>query len=142
MPKTLVALPQITPPPTLNSNAALLTNISRFNALNPEEKLALRVYFLATELANQATNPITTYNPTVSGATEKLVQDAQTVYGTIPTCDLETAALVIDWANAKAVFGGLSSDVDTLRQLVLHMAARSNDELNRIILYLRQEMGK
>jgi hypothetical protein len=142
MPKTLVPLPQITPPPNINSNLALLTDISRFDALNPKEMLALEVYFRAKELANDASAPITTYDPSSEGALIKLVQDSKTVFGNIPTGDLKTASLVIDWANCKAVYAALPSEVDALRALVHMLAERPNDELRRILLYLRMEIGE
>jgi hypothetical protein len=142
MSKTLVALPQIVPPPNIDSNAALLTNIARFSALNPKEKLALARYFRQKELANDSTSPITTYDPATPGGDRKLVQDAQTVFGNIPNFDLMTASLAIDWANCKAVYGALPSEVDALRALVHDSCNRSEDELRRELLYLRMEIGE
>ncbi len=76
MPKTLVALPQITPPPNINSNNALLTNIERFAALNPRERLALQVWLRAKELANDTTSPLTNYDPATASKVMALIQDA------------------------------------------------------------------
>ena len=77
----LVALPQIIPPPNIRSNQALLTNIAALNACDPKELLALARYFRQKELANDSSAPITTYDPSIAGADQKLVQDATTVFG-------------------------------------------------------------
>lgn len=144
MPKTLVSLPQITPPPNINSNAALLTNIARFAALNPKERLVLQVWLRAKELANDTTSPLTTYDPATAGAVMKLIQDANTVFGHIPLGDLPLASLAIDWANCKSVYASLSSDVDTLRagaNMGL-LSDTSNENLMRMMMYLRLEIGE
>jgi hypothetical protein len=130
---TLVALPQITPPPNRESNAALLQNIAVLSALNPKERLALAVYFRAKELANDTTNPLTNYDPAIVGDVTALVS--------IPVGDLPIVALAIDWANSKSVYAALPSDVDTLRGLLGHLARRDDDELRRILLYLRLEIA-
>lgn len=142
MPMTLVSLPQITPPPNIRSNQALLTNIQRFRCCNPKEVAALQRYFRAKELANDSSSPITTYDPAVAGADQKLVQDANTVFGYIATGDLPYAALAIDWANCKAVYAALPSDVDALRALVTGSAIRPLDDLIRENMYLRLEIGE
>ena len=144
MPKTLVSLPQITPPPNINSNASLLTDIARFEALNPKERLAMAVYFRAKELANDASSPLTNYDPDTASNRRALVQDAQTVFGNIPTGDLAIASLAIDWANSKGVYAALPSDVDALSILagIVAFRERSEDELRRILLYLRLEIGE
>ena len=141
MSMTLVALPQITPPPNRESNAALLQNIAVLSALNPKERLALAVYFRAKELANDTTNPLTNYDPAIVGDVTALVQDAKTVMGSIPVGDLPIVALAIDWANSKSVYAALPSYVDTLRGLLGHLARRDDDELRRILLYLRLEIA-
>lgn len=144
MAKTLIALPQITPPPTTYSNNALLTNISRMRALNPKERMAMQVYFRCKELANDTNAPLTNYDPDVASKRTALVQDAATVFRAIAEGDLKIAGAVIDWANARAVYGALSSDVDTLMGLsgVLGFAEFSEDELLRMMLYLRLELGE
>lgn len=144
MAKTLVSLPQITPPPTTYSNNALLTNISRMRALNPKERMAMQVYFRAKELANDSSSPLTQYDPDVASKRTALVQDSKTVFWPIAEDDLRIAAAVIDWANAKAVFASLSSDVDTIMGLpgVLGFVEFSQDELLRMMLYLRLEIGE
>ena len=150
MAKTLVSLPQITPTPNINSNAALLTDIERMAALNPKELLAVRVYCRAKELANDTDSPLTQYDPDTASCRRALVQDSQTVFGNIPAGDLNSAIgdldraeAVIDWANAKAVYASLPSDVDSLSVLtgVVDFRERSEDELRRILLYLRLEIG-
>jgi hypothetical protein len=142
--KILVSLPQITPPPKINSNAALLTDISRFLALNPKEMLAFAVYFRAKELANDASSPLTNYDPDVAADRSALVQDAKTVFGNIPARDLRAASLAIDWTNSKAVYAALPSDVDAISVLdgVKSFRERSEDELRRILMYLRLEIGE
>jgi hypothetical protein len=144
MSKTLVSLPQITPPPNINSNAALLTDIARFAALDPRERLALQVWLRAKELANDTTSPLTNYDPSSAANVMKLIQDAQTVMGNIPVGDLDIASLAIDWANCKSVFASLSSDVDTLRASANMglLSEISNERLRRIMLYLRLEIGE
>jgi hypothetical protein len=149
MSKILSPLPQITPPPNINSNAGLLTNIERFAALNPKDIIAMAVYFRAIELANDAASPLTNYDLSSTGATltshvNNLVQDAKTVFGNIPTGDLTKANLAIDWTNCKAVFATLSSDVDTLSTQAGFVAMRERpiDELIRIAQYLRLEIGE
>lgn len=144
MSKTLVSLPQITPPPTLASNAALLTNIARLAALNPKELLALSVYFRAKELANDTSAPLTNYDPDVAVKLTALQQDAKAMFGSIPTGDLHRAAVAVDWANSKAVYAALSSDVDALGALqgVATLRTLSEDELKRIAAYLRLELGQ
>jgi len=151
MAKTLVTISQITPPPTINSNAALLTDIERLAALDPKELLAVRVYCMAKELANDTSSPLTQYDPDTASCRRALVQDAQTVFGNIPAgdlnsaiYDLDRAEAAIDWANAKAVYASLPSDVDALSVLagVVAFRERSEDELRRILLYLRLELGE
>jgi hypothetical protein len=144
MSKTLVSLPQITPPPNINSNAALLTDIARFAALNPRERMALQVWLRAKELANDTTSPLTNYDPATASNVMNLIQDAQAVMGNIPVGDLDIAALAIDWANCKSVFASLSSDVDTLRASANMglLSEISQDRLRRIMLYLRLEIGE
>jgi hypothetical protein len=144
MPKTLVALPQITPPPNIYSNNALLTDIARFAALDPRERMALQVWLRAKELANDTTAPLTNYDPATAAGLMQLIQDANTVLGNIPEGDLCRASLAIDWANCKSVYGALSSDVDVLRNspnmgLLSEIAP---DNLKRIMLYLRLEIGE
>lgn len=138
----LVALPQIIPPANIRSNQPLLTNAAALRACNPKELLALSRYFRQKELANDSTNPITTYDPSVAGADDKLVQDATTVFGYIAEGDLLACAVAIDWQNCKNVFPSLSNDVDTLRQLVHGSAIRPIDDLKRELLYLRLEIGE
>lgn len=142
--KILVSLPQITPPPNINSNNALLTDIARFEVLNPKERLAFAVYFRAKELANDSSSPLTNYDPDTAANRRALVQDSQTVFGNIPTGDLAIASLAIDWANSKAVYAALPSDVDAISVLdgVKSFRERSEDELRRILLYLRMEIGE
>jgi hypothetical protein len=139
---TLVALPQITPPPTRVSNAALLTNIAALHALNPREMKALRVYVRMKEVANDASSPLTGYDPATEGAITALFQDAKAVYGSIPIGDLPYAALAVDIANCKAVYGALSYDVNTLRGLLGRLVDRTEDELDRAAAYLRLEIGE
>lgn len=142
--KILVNLPQIVPPPNINSNASLLTDIERFAALNPKEMMALQVWLRAKELANDASSPLTTYDPATALGMMKLIQDTQTVFGNIPTGDLKRASLAIDWANCKAVFASLATDVDALRASsnINLIVDKSEDELLRMMLYLRLEIGE
>lgn len=143
MSKTLVTLPQITPPATINSNAALLTNIQRLKALNPKEVLAISRYCRQKELANDTSSPITTYDPATALGNIKLTQDAKAVFGNIPTGDLMYAALAIDIANCKAVYSALPLDADSLRALVANnTAVEPEDQLRRECLYLRLEIGE
>ncbi len=144
MSKTLVALPQITPPATLASNAPLLTNISRLSALNPKELLALAVYLRAKELANDGSSPLSNYDPDTVAKRNALRQDAKAMFGSIPTGDLMRASVAIDWANCKAVYNTVSSDVDALGADagVVGFREMSEDELRRILLYLRLEIGE
>jgi hypothetical protein len=142
MPKNLSPLPQITPPPTLSSNDALLTDISAFKGLNPREALAARVYFRMKELANDASAPLTNYDPSVPGNITALFQDSKTVFGSIPVGDLPYASLAIDWANSKAVYGALPSEVDAIRALLGNLVTRTDDELQRAAMYLRLEIGE
>ena len=144
MPKTLVALPQITPPPNINSNAQLLTDIARLEALNPKERMAIAVWLRAKELANDASSPLTNYDPATTINVIRLIQDAKTVFGNIPTGDLPRASLAIDWANCTSVFGATPSEVDLLRAVanINLLVDRPEDELVRILLYLRMEIGE
>ena len=141
MAKTLVSLPQITSP-TIANRQPLETNIARLSALNPKELLALAVYCRAKELANDVTNPLTKYDPDTPAARILLKQDANTIFGSLPTGDIPRASVAIDWANSKIVYGALSSDVDTLSGLAGFVAFRewSEDDLRRILLYLRLEI--
>ena len=139
---TLIALPQITPPPTRESNAALLTNIEALKCLNPREQKALRVYCRMKELANDASSPLTNYDPAVEANRTALFQDSKAVFGNIPTGDLPLAGLAVDIANCKAVYGALSYDVNTLRGLLGQMVDKTDDELDRAAAYLRLEIGE
>lgn len=143
MPKTLVSLPQITPPPDINSNNALLNNISNFSALNPKEKMVLQVWLRAKELASDTTAPLTNYDPATASNVMNLIQDANTVFGNIPFGDLKTASLAIDWANCKEVYASLSNDVDTLRNSpnIGLLSEISEEDLLRALLYLRLEIA-
>ncbi len=141
--KVLVSTPQITPPPNINSNNAIVTNIERFAVLNPKERLALRVWLVAKELANDTTSPLTTYDPATASKVMALIQHANTFFGNVPTGDLEIAKLAIDWANCKEVFGALATDVDSLRagtNMGL-LSAASEDSLLRMYLYLKFQLG-
>jgi 4'-phosphopantetheinyl transferase EntD len=143
MSKTLIALPQITTP-TIAARLPLETDIARLSALNPRELLALAVYLRAKELANDASYPLTKYDPDTLSARILLKQDATTIFGPLPTGDLMRASVAIDWANCKAVYGAISSDVDTLGALAGVVAFRewTEDDLRRILLYLRLEIGE
>jgi 4'-phosphopantetheinyl transferase EntD len=143
MSKTLIALPQITTP-TIAARLPLETDIARLSALNPRELLALAVYLRAKELANDASYPLTKYDPDTLAARILLKQDATTIFGPLPTGDLMRASVAIDWANCKAVYGAISSDVDTLGALAGVVAFRewTEDDLRRILLYLRLEIGE
>ena len=138
----LVPMPQITPPPNIRSNQALLQNISTLRACDPKELLALARYFRQKELANDTSAPITTYDPSVPGGDQKLVQDATTVFGYIAEHDLLCASVAIDWANCTAVFPSLSNDVDVLLQGIKESMNRPIDDLKRELLYLRLEIGE
>lgn len=143
MSKTLIALPQITTP-TIAARLPLETDIARLSALNPRERLALAVYLRAKELANDASHPLTKYDPDTLAARILLKQDATTIFGPLPTSDLMLASLAIDWANCQAVYGAISSDVDTLGALagVVDFREWTGDDLRRILLYLRLEIGE
>lgn len=143
MSKTLIALPQITTP-TIAARLPLETDIARLSALNPRELLALAVYLRAKELANDASYPLTKYDPDTLAARILLKQDATTIFGPLPTGDLMRASVAIDWANCKAVYGAISSDVDTLGALAGVVAFRewTEDDLRRTLLYLRLEIGE
>lgn len=143
MSKTLIALPQITTP-TIAARLPLETDIARLSALNPRELLALAVYLRAKELANDSSSPLTKYNPDTLAARILLKQDATTIFGPLPTGDLMRASVAIDWANCQAVYGAISSDVDTLGALAGVVAFRewTEDDLRRILLYLRLEIGE
>jgi hypothetical protein len=143
MSKTLIALPQITTP-TISARLPLETDIARLSALNPRELLALAVYLRAKELANDSSSPLTKYDPDTLAARILLKQDATTIFGPLPTGDLMRASVAIDWANCKAVYGAISSDVDTLGALAGVVAFRewTEDDLRRILLYLRLEIGE
>ena len=143
MSKTLIALPQITTP-TIAARLPLETDIARLSALNPRELLALAVYLRAKELANDASHPLTKYDPDTLAARILLKQDATTIFGPLPTGDLMRASVAIDWANCQAVYGAISSDVDTLCALAGVVAFRewTEDDLRRILLYLRLEIGE
>lgn len=139
---TLIALPQITPTPTRESNAALLTNIEALKCLNPREQKALRLYVRAKELANDGSSPLTNYDPATVRNIDALFQDAKTVFGNIPSGDMPLACLAVDISNCKAVYGALSYDVNTLRGLLGQIVDRSDDELDRAAAYLRLEIGE
>ena len=148
MSKTLIALPQITTP-TIAARLPLETDIARLSALNPRELLALAVYLRAKELANDTSYPLTKYDPDTLAARILLKQDATTIFGPLPTGDLMRASVAIDWANCKAIAAlssesALSSDVDTLGALAGVVAFRewTEDDLRRILLYLRLEIGE
>ena len=143
MSKTLIALPQITTP-TIAARLPLETDIARLSALNPMELLALAVYLRAKELANDASYPLTKYDPDTLAARILLKQDATTIFGPLPTGDLMRASVAIDWANCQAVYGAISSDVDTLGALAGVVAFRewTEDDLRRILLYLRLGIGE
>jgi 4'-phosphopantetheinyl transferase EntD len=143
MSKTLIALPQITTP-TIAARLPLETDIARLSALNPRELRALAVYLRAKELANDASYPLTKYDPDTLAARILLKQDATTIFGPLPTGDMMRASVAIDWANCKAVYGAISSDVDTLGALAGVVAFRewTEDDLRRILLYLRLEIGE
>jgi hypothetical protein len=143
MSKTLIALPQITTP-TIAARLPLETDIARLSALNPRELLALAVYLRAKELANDSSSPLTKYDPDTLAARILLKQDATTIFGPLPTGDLMRASVAIDWANCKAVYGAISSDVDTLGALAGVVAFRewTEDDLRRILLHLRLEIGE
>lgn len=143
MSKTLVALPQITTPSIAN-RVPLETDIARLSALNPQELLALSVYLRAKELANDASSPITKYDPDTATNRIALKQDATTIFGPLPRGDIVRASVAIDWANCKAVYGAISSDVDVLSTLagVVGFREWSEDDLRRIALYLRLEIGE
>ena len=138
----LVSMPQIVPPANIRSNQQLLQNISTLRALDPKELLALARYFRQKELANDTTNPITTYDPSIAGADQKLVQDATAVFGYIAEHDLLCAGVAIDWQNCVNVFPSLSNDVDVLLALVHESKERPIDDLRRELLYLRLEIGE
>ena len=143
MPKTLIALPQITTP-TIAARLPLETDIARLSALNPRELLALAVYLRAKELANDSSSPLTKYDPDTLAARILLKQDATTIFGPLPTGDLMRASVAIDWANCSAVYGAIPSDVDALGALAGVVAFRewTEDDLRRILLYLRLEIGE
>ena len=143
MSKTLIALPQITTP-TIAARLPLETDIARLSALNPREVLALAVYLRAKELANDASSPLTKYDPDTLAARILLKQDATTIFGPLPTGDLMRASVAIDWANCSAVYGAIPSDVDALGALdgVVGFREWSEDDLRRILLYLRLEIGE
>jgi hypothetical protein len=143
MAKTLVALPQITTP-TIANRLPLETDISRLSALNPKELLALAVYLRAKELNNDTSSPLTKYDPDVQSKRIALKQDATTIFGPLPTGDIPRASVAIDWANCKSVYSAISSDVDVLGALAGVVAFRewSEDDLRRILLYLRLEIGE
>lgn len=142
MPKTtLLALPQIVTPATRSSNDALLSNIAAFNALNAREKLALSVYFMARQLQQNAVSPTAQYDPDVAAKVQTLVQDAEAVMGNIPTGDLDSASVAICFSNALSPFPATPTDIDTLRDLVKDLCNHSEEELRRICLYLRLEIG-
>jgi 4'-phosphopantetheinyl transferase EntD len=143
MSKTLIALPQITTP-TIAARLPLETDIARLSALNPRELLALAVYLRAKELAHDASYPLTKYDPDTLAARILLKQHATTIFGPLPTGDLMRASVAIDWANCQAVYGAISSDVDTLGALAGVVAFRewTEDDLRRILLYLRLEIGE
>ena len=143
MSKTLIALPQITTP-TIAARLPLETDIARLSALNPRELLALAVYLRAKELANDSSSHLTKYDPDTLAARILLKQDATTIFGPLPTGDLMRASVAIDWANCQAVYGAISSDVDTLCALAGVVAFRewTEDDLRRILLYLRLEIGE
>ena len=143
MSKTLIALPQITTP-TIAARLPLETDIARLSALNPRELLALAVYLRAKELAIGAPYPLTKYDPDTLAARILLKQDATTIFGPLPTGDLMRASVAIDWANCSAVYGAIPSDVDALGALAGVVAFRewTEDDLRRILLYLRLEIGE
>ena len=139
MSKTLIALPQITTP-TIAARLPLETDIARLSALNPRELLALAVYLRAKELAKE----LAKYDPDTLAARILLKQDATTIFGPLPTGDLMRASVAIDWANCSAVYGAIPSDVDALGALdgVVGFREWSEDDLRRILLYLRLEIGE
>ena len=148
--KTLAIISQVTPPATLASNATTLANVSALAALNPKDLLALQVFLRTIELANDSSSPVTTYNlgsgsnAAIVTAAQKLIQDAKTYMGQIPVGDLRRVSAAIDWNNAKAVSAGISTDVDTLRNMygMSQIVDLSEDEMVRILLYLRLEIGE
>jgi hypothetical protein len=143
-PKILTVMAQITPPPTINSNRILLSNISALGALNPKELRALAVYFRAKELAHDATDPLTNYDPATQSKVLQLIQDAKTVTGNIPTGDLMRASTVIDWFNCYTVFNTIGTDVEAIVGLtnMTYLMTLPEDTLHRIALYLRLEIGQ
>ena len=143
MSKTLIALPQIKTP-TIAARLPLETDIAGLSALNPRELLALAVYLRAKELANDGSPRLTKYDPDTLAARILLKQDATTIFGPLPTGDLMRASVAIDWANCSAVYGAIPSDVDALGALdgVVGFREWSEDDLRRILLYLRLEIGE
>ena len=143
MSKTLIALPQIKTP-TIAARLPLETDIAGLSALNPRELLALAVYLRAKELANDGSSRLTKYDPDTLSARILLKHDATTIFGPLPTGDLMRASVAIDWANCSAVYGAIPSDVDALGALagVVGFREWSEEDLRRILLYLRLEIGE
>lgn len=137
---TLTALGQFSIPVDRESNAALLTDISVFNALSQRERNAIRVYCLAKELANKSATPVTRYDPATAAGIGALAQDTETTFGPIAKDNLQSAQSAIDWANAKVVFSTLSTDLETLRGQVQTLVNFTDDELERMLLFLRLEI--
>lgn len=161
--KTLVSLVPVTVPPTLLSNANLLTNISRLQALNPVELLVLSILFKTIQLAVSTDVPsnITTYQlVSLSNATkttaqivtaaQKLIQDAKCVMGSIPVGDFERVDTALDYeAAVEAVtLKGATALVTDVDDLVNKMSQTgfnalkdlTVDELKRIKKYLALQL--
>ena len=140
---TLVTLDQITARAvTVESNAKLCADICKLRALDAREKLALAVYCRAKELANDGSSRVTGYEPDTAAYVAALVEDAKKFMGAIPAGDLMLASLAIDWNNCKSVAAGISADVDALRGKIQVLSQYSEDELRRMAIYLRLEIGE
>jgi hypothetical protein len=132
--KTLVAIAAPTIPPVRVTADNLLADVANFDCLNPIEKKALMVYVLAKQ-ANA--NGKTDYSLSTAAILDALVQDTKAYLGGIPTNDLDSAKLAIMWQNSNTAGASNSTDVDTLRGLLSNLSNRTDDELDRMLLYLR-----
>lgn len=142
--KTLTVMAQVTPPPKIDTNRQLLSNISALAALNPKELMALAIYFRCKELANDSSSPLSNYDPVTFSKVLNLVQDSKTFLGNVPVGDLVKAGVAIDWNNCYSVYAAIGTDVETIRGLtnMSYLVALSEDEMRRILLYLRLEIGE
>lgn len=138
--QTLVVLPALSNPPTLDESATMMANVQKISNLNWREVLALQIIALAYSLNDGGGTDYRSDYPLLIQSTKSLFGNAWNIASAHFSPEARWQA-VIDWSDAYTADNTISTDVQTLVGLMGELRQLPESTLLLITIFLRYKLS-